>query len=328
MATAGSCHGASPFAEFQLGTCFWFSQCCQPGQSACTGQYRLPPAPEPPVVCGDEGLSLEPTILAGDAARTWRDYCVPDEVCVDSTKYNPWRYPGKAPVLSSCGMAGGWKTATQVLQPANVRPGMDGVDLPPLREPAQVWRRGSTAEVAFSIYVNHGGGYAYRLCPSNEPLTEACFSRGHLNFVGVTSWVQFGASRANRTAFPATRVRSEGRLWSKNPIPPCAGIDGGDYMSPCDSPMWPPPLPGPWPQLWGIGLGRCFPSNGTHPAGGGDKSCSEAEERAWAERFGFNIVDEVAVPVDIAAGSYTLSWRWDVEQTPQVWTNCADIQIV
>lgn len=131
MATAGSCHGSNVFAEYQLGVCFWFSQCCQPGQAECTGQYRLPPAPEPPVVCGDEAKSLEPLIHPDDyAARTWRDYCEPGEGdCVDKTKYNPWRYPGKAPVLSSCGMAGGWKTATQVLQPVDVPPGMDGVGL-------------------------------------------------------------------------------------------------------------------------------------------------------------------------------------------------------
>ena len=95
--TVGSCHGSNVFAEYQLGVCFWFSQCCQPGQAECTGQYRLPLAPEPPVVCGDEAKSLEPLIHPDDyAARTWRDYCEPGEGdCVDKTKYNPRRYPGK-----------------------------------------------------------------------------------------------------------------------------------------------------------------------------------------------------------------------------------------
>jgi len=27
-------------------------------------------------------------------------------------------------------------------------------------------------------------------------------------------------------------------------------------------------------------------------------------------------------------GSYVLQWRWDNEQTPQVWTTCADIEVV
>jgi hypothetical protein len=31
---------------------------------------------------------------------------------------------------------------------------------------------------------NHGGGYVYSLCPENENLTEACFQRNTLAFVG------------------------------------------------------------------------------------------------------------------------------------------------
>jgi hypothetical protein len=38
------------------------------------------------------------------------------------------------------------------------------------------------------------------------------------------------------------------------------------------------------------------------------------------------IVDNVRVPE--AAGEYVLRWRWDTEQNPQVWTNCADITVV
>ena len=40
----------------------------------------------------------------------------------------------------------------------------------------------------------------------------------------------------------------------------------------------------------------------------------------------FIIVDRIMVP-DLEAGEYTLSWRWDVEENPQVWANCADITI-
>lgn len=41
-----------------------------------------------------------------------------------------------------------------------------------------------------------------------------------------------------------------------------------------------------------------------------------------------NIVDRVVVPSHIAPGRYLLSWRWDCEQSPQVWQNCADIVVV
>ena len=34
-----------------------------------------------------------------------------------------------------------------------------------------------------------------------------------------------------------------------------------------------------------------------------------------------NIVDEVRVPEALEPGQYMLSWRWDSEQTNQVWQN-------
>ena len=44
--------------------------------------------------------------------------------------------------------------------------------------------------------------------------------------------------------------------------------------------------------------------------------------------FGFNIMDEVVVPDDIEVGDYVLSFRWDCEQTPQVWNACSTIKVV
>jgi hypothetical protein len=41
-----------------------------------------------------------------------------------------------------------------------------------------------------------------------------------------------------------------------------------------------------------------------------------------------SIVDIVMVPVGTPPGEYVLGWRWDVEETAQVWTSCADITIV
>ncbi len=42
--------------------------------------------------------------------------------------------------------------------------------------------------------------------------------------------------------------------------------------------------------------------------------------------FNFEMVDVVKVP-DVPPGEYSLSWRWDAEQTPQVWNSCADVTI-
>lgn len=46
------------------------------------------------------------------------------------------------------------------------------------------------------------------------------------------------------------------------------------------------------------------------------------------EGLPYSIVDRVVIPRDTEPGEYLLSWRWDCEQSPQIWQNCADIQIV
>merc|ERR1711964_428658 len=48
---------------------------------------------------------------------------------------------------------------------------------------------------------------------------------------------------------------------------------------------------------------------------------------AGIEGLPYSIVDKVVIPSDIEAGDYLLSWRWDCEQSPQIWQNCADVQI-
>ena len=39
------------------------------------------------------------------------------------------------------------------------------------------------------------------------------------------------------------------------------------------------------------------------------------------------MVDEVAIPRDLAPGRYVLQFRWDCEETDQVWTSCSDIAV-
>merc|ERR1712232_645023 len=40
-----------------------------------------------------------------------------------------------------------------------------------------------------------------------------------------------------------------------------------------------------------------------------------------------NIVDKIQLPRGLALGDYVLSFRWDCEQNPQIWSTCADIRI-
>ena len=42
----------------------------------------------------------------------------------------------------------------------------------------------------------------------------------------------------------------------------------------------------------------------------------------------WHVVDQVRVPADLPAGEYLLSWRWDSYMADQLWTGCADVEIV
>merc|ERR1712217_179076 len=92
-----------------------------------------------------------------------------------------------------------------------------------------------------------------------------------------------------------------GSQWRRNPIPACAGgpdgTDGGIQPSACNTPLFPPALQG----VFGGGLG------------GSPKQYISSE---------VGIVDKVHVP-RVPPGDYVLSFRWDCEQTSQVWQNCA-----
>eukprot|EP00470_Lotharella_oceanica_P014692 CAMPEP_0170185216 /NCGR_PEP_ID=MMETSP0040_2-20121228/35984_1 /TAXON_ID=641309 /ORGANISM="Lotharella oceanica, Strain CCMP622" /LENGTH=96 /DNA_ID=CAMNT_0010431549 /DNA_START=45 /DNA_END=335 /DNA_ORIENTATION=+ len=46
--------------------------------------------------------------------------------------------------------------------------------------------------------------------------------------------------------------------------------------------------------------------------------------------FSFSIVDRVRLPSkgQLEPGRYVFSQRWDCEQTTQVWTSCADVELV
>ena len=39
------------------------------------------------------------------------------------------------------------------------------------------------------------------------------------------------------------------------------------------------------------------------------------------------VVDSVMIPKDLPAGEWVISWRWDCEESTQVWNSCADVTI-
>ena len=272
----------------------------------------------------------------------------------------PWLAPGTAEIFSPCGIRGGNPHGCPIGEgkPGDTCPGGGtayGQDAIKLYEAGNfsgavttTWEAGGTAEVAWGIQANHGGGYSYRLCKASEGLTEACFQRGALAFVGDTQHAQWGADPAARVSWRANRTTINGTTWTKNPIPACGGVGGG-YLQPSG-------------LTCGRRLGTQFPPPANNLTGGvplqarapaRDETCSSAQWPArlphamstvdgplpaqgfceskgtgWRPDCSFAIYDTVRVPAELAPGDdYVLSFRWDCEQTPQVWTTCSSIRV-
>ncbi len=149
--------------------------------------------PGKPTLC-DNGLLTSPL------------KCSPcDSSCKDGLKTHPWRAPGTAPIDSPCG----------------INLGADRDKGKKLK-----WQAGAIVEVAMTVHVNHGGGYAYRLCPAGTPPTETCFNKIHLPFVDDSTTVMFPDGSPNKTIHArrtTQRTFPKGSSWSRIPIPPCGG---------------------------------------------------------------------------------------------------------
>ena len=271
------------------GACMWFNN-----YTFITGQPTLP-----------------------DHMRTYQDVYY-GAYPFDWTKSNPWRHPGSAPIFSPCGVAGGNPWGCPIGSDNDgVCPGggfahgshAEYVQFQDVVETE--WRAGGVAEVGWGIIANHGGGYSYRLCKRSQSgvVTEECFQQTPLKFHGNTQWIQYGDDgpkvtfQAHRTTQGTWPVGSE---WTRNPIPACHSTDGGftsdgQYCT-RTGPQFTPPGEG----LLGFGHSAYDPST---------------------MHFYFTIMDEVEVP-DVTPGQYVLSFRWDCEQTSQVWAGCANVNIV
>lgn len=250
----------------------------------------------------------------------------------DFTKHHPWRYPGSAGVEGGdpCGVSGGWYTKGSAGNGGEAPPGAPQGELgstseifPKLLEQT-VWVAGSTVEVAWGITANHGGGYQYRLCPADQKITEECFQAHPLDFTEDVTYVQYGYGKDvnNRTTIPAVTLTGDlvvpaGSTWRRNPIPPCdVPVSGGALKSGCPGPTFKSPLEGGPGVAYGFGGGSCQ-GEGVH--------CTPQE---FADQFfHFGLVDKVKIPSDLPEGDYVVGFRWESEQTPQVWQSCSDVTI-
>jgi hypothetical protein len=132
------------------------------------------------------------------------------------------------------------------------------------------------------------GGYSYRLCPTNNA-TEACFQQNILV-----------ASDSNRDK---AWIQQGNDVSSRKQIPMMRTTTG---TFPAGSEWTRNPIPD---------------RSDYFPPPNNDQSLVGHGPFAW------NIVESYKIPANLTTGAYLLSWRWDCEGSPQIWVNCADLQI-
>lgn len=281
-------------------------------------------------------------------------------------KSNPWFAPGHAPIADVCGILGGWRysnakdysagpgnyekyqkgeigVTNAVMPPVNmsIPAGTPGTtvllnDLDTKMMNAQgsnystntnpVWKSGDVQEVSYTLIANHGGGIQYRICPLdnllNNTISEDCFEA--LDFVGDTSWFQYTDENSELQSIPFTAVRvsdantagvlPKGSTWTQVGLPACADEEKVIGRT-CDAPMFENELTDA--GFWGY-------ANPVEKFGGNSKELQKLLKNEGANFF--DIVDQVKVP-EGRTGDFVFQWRWDSEQSPQVWTQCAVITI-
>jgi len=307
--------------------CFWFSQGCSIGCAECTGIGSHSNVS----ICNS---TMQPTLP--DYARTMNLQAKAGSRD-DVYRFNPWRAPGTAPTFDACGRAGG--TSKENYGPGDAyftdtvfaKGGELGSEVLPPAPSGTIWTTGAEVEVAWGSRYNHGGGYIYRLCPASEQLTEECFFRTPLEFVRTGQQLEW----ANGTRYPIEGTWVDegtypgGSTWAMNPIPRI-NFDSHSSGQPADaSGCEKSPVTGgavgpncrqfdpPCPQ--DTGWVADPKHKGTDMSGQGE--CSGDWTRG-------SVVDRVRVPHGLAPGDYVLSWRWDCEESTQVWSACADVSVV
>ena len=326
--------------------CYWWSQGCSIGCEQCvTETAGTAPISGNPPQAGKIGFRkryCNSTLQATLPRRAWTlNTDVVEGADEDSYRYNPWRAPGFAPVVDPCGQAGGEHGYQKIggdsvfYNTSMAGMGAKGSQLPPTpAEQRPRWQAGTSVEVAWGARYNHGGGYSYRLCPASEPLTEACFQRHHLDFdqgAQVLKWNN-GTLRyamGDRAVFVNGNITKGGGMWARNPIPRIWDSKVGLHNpAACPGPSTraagsPPgclafPAPCPWDTYNTSGLVPCDDKQEHDLLGRCDGDGMGQCSSDWVVGV---ISDRVLIPADLPAGEYVLGWRWDCEETAQIWQN-------
>jgi hypothetical protein len=147
------------------------------------------------------------------------------------------------------------------------------------------------------LTLQHAGGYQYRLAPKESPLTEATFQKMPLKFVGQQQ-LRWGGTNGTVLAFDGVYAtegtQPPGSAWAQNPIPRNDVQNTGQGFAPHCNTTGALGCQGMW--------------DGGSKDGVGDNVAVPDLE----------IVDHVAIPIDLPAGDYILGWRYDCEESNQI----------
>jgi len=274
-------------------SCFWFSQGCSIGCKICDG------GPSNPNTKDRCGSGMKATVNDPSLRSFNRHVKAGSEA--DVYKHNPWRAPGSAPVFDACGMAGGGPkeqcgeakyTPTKFAKQGDL-----GSEVLPEAPTGITWRAGDVVEAKWSVRANHGGGYQYRLCPSSQLLTEACFMRIPLPFASRVQVLELidGSSIQINGTYVSEGTLPEGSTWAMNPLPYSNSQSRPEFDPPCHETV--------------------------------DRTKSDTGLCSGRDPFNTLIVDKLYIPAHLPSGRYVFGLRWDCEKSAQVWSNCADIMV-
>jgi len=301
-------------------SCLWFIVGCHSGCQNCTATGK-DMYDQPPQYCINPHKSSLPR-----EHRTWNLYRDSED---DWGVYRPWRSPGRAPNGNPCGMAGGYRVGGHPTPeiPDGFNQFVNGTSIPPLDAEPMHWKIGSHAEVGWSVWANHGGGYSYRLMPVDIEQTEVNFQQHHLDFVSNNSTIRFVDSTKDDFVIPGKIVNKgtypKGSHWKRNPIPACnCDLGFNCYDKGGERNFLTPYFNSPGLERCPTGLqfevSDSMKQHGIYGYGGSSGKTND-------DQFMFSIIDHVKIPANYKPGRYMLSFRWDCEQTSQVWNQCADI---
>ena len=226
---------------------------------------------------------------------------------VNSLDKYPWMAPGSAPVFSPCGAMGGLPYGCNhdgvgnlgdICNDCNCNCNCGSFAMGGLAEnyewpdpPTTQWKAGSIEEVAWYITVgNHGGGYSYRLCKTPEGgISDLTEECFQNGYLEFVGENQWVNYEADRYSRKLTEITA--KRFTEGTFPP------GSMWT--EVPFYP------------------FYYQNENVDGEFDKT------------YGFgHIIDNVNIPSTLVPGDYVLSMRYDCKCVPEVFSFCANIQII